>query len=108
MAGPDKHHWVQAIKKEIEQLEALKVWEVLDKMPPTRVRQRPLKYKWVLKVKYEKGVPIKYKARLTAMGCHQREGIDFSETFSPVARLTVLRMIIALGWCHRRLRFLAS
>jgi hypothetical protein len=97
MAGPDKHHWVQAIKKEIEQLEALKVWEVLDKMPPTRVRQRPLKYKWVLKVKYEKGVPIKYKARLTAMGCHQREGIDFSETFSPVARLTVLRMIIALG-----------
>ena len=37
------------------------------------------------------------QARLTAMGCHQREGIDFSETFSPVARLTVLRMLIALG-----------
>jgi hypothetical protein len=31
------------------------------------------------------------------MGCHQRAGIDFSETFSPVARLAALRLIIALG-----------
>lgn len=51
----------------------------------------------VLKVKYEGGKPKKYKARFTVMGYHQRQGIDYSETFSPVANLAVFRIIIAVG-----------
>ena len=38
-----------------------------------------------------------YKARLTAKGCHQREGLDFNDTFSPVARLSTIRLILALS-----------
>jgi transposase InsO family protein len=97
LAGRDRARWEAAIHAEIDQLRSLGVWQVLDSLPTDRKRIKALNHKWVLKVKYEGGKPTKYKARLTVMGCHQREGIDYSETFSPVANLAVLRIIIALG-----------
>ena len=46
-------------------------------------------------MKYIDGAPNKFKMRLTAKGCNQREGIDFDETFSPVARITTIRFLVA-------------
>ena len=43
------------------------------------------------------GKPKSFRSRITAKGCSQKAGIDFQEKFSPVARITNLRLIIALG-----------
>ena len=55
-------------------------------------------YKWTFKIKRDEfNNIIKYKSRLCAKGFTQREGIDYNETFSPVARHTTFRLIMSLG-----------
>ena len=94
MHGPDRDQWLASKRLELANLDRLETFKVVDGLPAGR---RALGFKWVHKVKSENGRPVLYKSRLTVMGCHQRAGIDFSETFSPVARLAALRLIIALG-----------
>jgi hypothetical protein len=54
--------------------------------------------KWVFKLKRdEAGAIIKHKARLVARGFVQREGIDFDDTFAPVARMESVRLLFALA-----------
>jgi hypothetical protein len=53
--------------------------------------------KWVFKLKRDKtGAIVKHKARLVARGIVQREGIDFDNTFAPVARMKSMRLFFAL------------
>ncbi|MCY6524747.1 reverse transcriptase domain-containing protein, partial [Actinobacillus pleuropneumoniae] len=53
--------------------------------------------KWIFKSKLnENGEVIRNKARLVCKGYAQQEGIDFEETFAPVARLEAIRMFLAL------------
>ena len=47
----------------------------------------------------ENGVVVKNKARLVAKGYNQEEGIDFDETFAPIARLEAIRMLLAYASC---------
>jgi hypothetical protein len=59
--------------------------------------------KWVFKLKRdEAGAIVKHKARLVARGFVQREGIDFDDTFAPVARMKSVQLLFALaaqeGW----------
>ncbi|KAH9679831.1 hypothetical protein KPL71_026290 [Citrus sinensis] len=57
--------------------------------------------KWVFRNKMdESGVVVRNKARLVAQGYNQEEGIDFDETFAPVARLESIRMLLAYA-CHK-------
>ena len=59
--------------------------------------RKPIGSKWIFKRKFNaSGYVGKYKARLVAKGYTQREGIDFVETFSPVAKFTSIRIISAL------------
>ncbi|GJZ80449.1 pol polyprotein [Tanacetum coccineum] len=55
-------------------------------------------YKWIFKKKMKAdGTVDKYKARLVIQGFRQREGLDYFDTYSPVTRITSIRMIIAIA-----------
>lgn len=87
-------HWQEAMAKEIAALEANGTWD-LEHLPPGK---RAIDSKWVYKVKYKPtGEVERYKARLVAKGFTQIEGIDFHETFAPVAKLVTVRSLLAVA-----------
>ncbi|GKD07136.1 retrovirus-related pol polyprotein from transposon TNT 1-94 [Tanacetum coccineum] len=84
--------WIVAMQEELNEFEQLKVWELVPR--PDRVMIITLK--WIFKVKLDElGGVLKNKARLVARGYRQEEGIDFEESFAPVARLEAIRIFIA-------------
>ncbi|GJY43936.1 retrovirus-related pol polyprotein from transposon TNT 1-94 [Tanacetum coccineum] len=83
--------WIEAMQ-ELNEFECLEVWELV----PCPDRVMIITLKWILKVKLDKlGGVLKNKARLVARGYSQEEGIDFEESFDPVARLEAIRIFIA-------------
>ncbi|KAL5230540.1 hypothetical protein ABZP36_029316 [Zizania latifolia] len=87
-------HWVNAMHEELENFERNKVWTLVE-LPPGC---NPIATKWVFKNKQgEDGVVVRNKARLVAQGFCQKEGIDFEETFTPVARLESIRILLAFA-----------
>ncbi|GJS22759.1 retrovirus-related pol polyprotein from transposon TNT 1-94 [Tanacetum coccineum] len=78
--------WIEAMQEELHEFERLEVWELIPCLDKVMV----ITLKWIYKVKLdEMGGIIKNKARLVARGYRQEEGIDFEESFAPVARLDV-------------------
>ncbi|GJQ97454.1 retrovirus-related pol polyprotein from transposon TNT 1-94 [Tanacetum coccineum] len=79
--------WIEAMQEELHEFERLKVWELVPR--PDKVMVITLK--WIYKVKLdEMGGILKNKARLVARGYRQEEGINFEESFAPVARLDAI------------------
>jgi hypothetical protein len=84
--------WVNAIHEELENFERNQVWTLVD--PPRDVNI--IGIKWVFKNKQgEDGEVVRNKARLVAQGYSQVEGLDFGETFAPVAHLEDIRILLA-------------
>eukprot|EP00253_Pinus_taeda_P004240 PITA_04240 len=80
--------------EELEQIEKNNTWELVHRPKDKNV----IGTKWVFKNKLnENGEVIRNKARLICKGYDQQEGIDFEETFSPVAILEAIRMFLALS-----------
>ncbi|XP_071712254.1 uncharacterized protein [Rutidosis leptorrhynchoides] len=86
--------WVEAMNKEITALESNQTWELVT-LPPNKV---PIGCKWVYMIKHNADGSIeRFKARLVAKGFTQKEGIDFKETFAPVAKMVTVRTFLAIG-----------
>ncbi|GJS01628.1 copia protein [Tanacetum coccineum] len=84
--------WIDAMQKEIHELDRLQVWELVPRPDHTM----PINLKWIFKVKLDEvGGVLKNKARLVAKGYCPEEGIDFEESFASVARIEAIRIFIA-------------
>ena len=76
--------WIIGMQEELNQFERNQVWELV----PRPSNKHIIGTRWVFKNKLdENGIIVRNKARLVAQGYNQEEGIDFEETFDPVARL---------------------
>eukprot|EP00253_Pinus_taeda_P034715 PITA_34715 len=87
-------YWIKAMNEELEQMEKNNTLELV----PRPHDKNNIKTKWIFKKKLnENGEVIRNKAKLVCKGYAQQEGIDFEETFAPVARLEAIRMFLVLS-----------
>jgi hypothetical protein len=88
-----KKEWMDAMTEEYQSIMKNNVWEVFPKPKNKYV----VSSKWIYKIKHATNGSIeKHKARFVARGFSQKEGIDYEETFSPVAKYTSIKTIISL------------
>lgn len=86
--------WKAAVDEEVRALEKNGTWEITD-LPRGK---KPVGCKWIFTVKYKAdGNVDRYKARLVAKGFTQSYGIDYQETFAPVAKLNTVRVLLSLA-----------
>ncbi|GJR52055.1 retrovirus-related pol polyprotein from transposon TNT 1-94 [Tanacetum coccineum] len=86
------HSWIESMQDELNQFERLQVWELV----PRPEGKNIIALKWLWKNKCDaENIVVRNKTRLVAKGYRQEEGIDFEESFAPVARLEAVRMFIA-------------
>nr|GEX98816.1 retrovirus-related Pol polyprotein from transposon TNT 1-94 [Tanacetum cinerariifolium] len=84
--------WIEAMQEELNEFECLEVWELVPRPDQVMV----ITLKWIYKVKLDElGGILKNKARLVTRVYRQEEGIDFEESFAPVARLEDIQIFLA-------------
>jgi hypothetical protein len=92
-------NWRTAMEEEMHALAENETWDLVN--APRGVK--PIGCRWVYKVKYNAdGTINRYKAPLVAKGYAQKHGIDYDQTFAPVAKMTTVRVLLAVaaakGW----------
>ncbi|GJY44545.1 retrovirus-related pol polyprotein from transposon TNT 1-94 [Tanacetum coccineum] len=84
--------WIESMQEELIQFKRLDVWVLV----PAPDNIKPFTLKWLFKNKHdEENTVIQNKTRLVVRGYHQEEGIDFEESFAPVARMEAIRIFLA-------------
>ncbi|KAJ9558311.1 hypothetical protein OSB04_012925 [Centaurea solstitialis] len=88
----DISDWVTAMQEELNQFERLGVWRLV----PRPKNKTIIDLKWIFKNKKDEDeIVTRNKARLVAKGFKQQAGIDYDETFAPVARIEAIRIFLA-------------
>ncbi|KAL5818254.1 hypothetical protein ACOSQ3_022150 [Xanthoceras sorbifolium] len=89
-----KTEWLKAMQEEMKSLHENHTFDLV-KLPQGR---KALKNKWVYKIKSEEGnLQPRYKARLVVKGFGQKKGVDFEEIFSPVVKMSSIRVVLGLA-----------
>src|SRR3954471_22941781 len=97
MEGPESEKWLEAMKSEIDSMYTNKVWTLVD-IPEDRMA---VENEWIFKKKNDSDGNVSiYKARLVAKGLRQIQGVDYEETFSPVAMIKSIRILLAIAAYH--------
>ncbi|XP_057251642.1 uncharacterized mitochondrial protein AtMg00820-like [Beta vulgaris subsp. vulgaris] len=91
-----KHEaWRQAMQAELDALERNGTWTIVD-LPPGK---KAIGSGWVYKIKYtDQSTVERFKARLVVRGNRQVEGVDYNETFAPVAKMGTVRLFLAVAF----------
>ncbi|KAL0380530.1 UNVERIFIED_CONTAM: Retrovirus-related Pol polyprotein from transposon TNT 1-94 [Sesamum angustifolium] len=97
MKSHDVAFWKEAVNDEMDSIMGNNTWVLVD-LPPGC---KPLGCKWI----FEKNMKVdgtieKFKARLVIQGFRQRPGIDYFDIYAPVARISTIRLLIALASIH--------
>lgn len=94
MASDDREHWKQAIEAELNAHTTNGTWSIVKRPKGASV----LSVKWIFTVKRDSsGNRERFKARLVARGFEQRPGVDYFQTFAPVARLDSIRTLLSIS-----------
>jgi hypothetical protein len=90
--------WILAMQDDLNNFTRNQVWELVE-FPKNK---NVIGTKWVYRNKQdERGIMVKNNARLVAKGYSQVEGLDYGETFTPVARLETIRILLAYASSHK-------
>jgi len=96
----DWTHWRQAINEELISMKKHEVWDTVSRPKDKRV----IKCKWIFDIKEDPNTgQQRYKARLVALGCGQRPGVDYGETFAPVVRTETVRLLFNISAQENRM-----
>nr|GEW06053.1 retrotransposon protein, putative, Ty1-copia subclass [Tanacetum cinerariifolium] len=94
LSDPEFEKWLVAMNAEMQSMYDNKVWRLVLLPPNAKV----VKSKWIYKKKTDMDGKVHiYKARLVAKGCTQTYGVGYEETFSPVADIRAIRILIAIA-----------
>ena len=89
-----KDKWIEA---EEDELRSFALNHVMAKKPSIPGNAKALPLKWIYTIKKDlKGIIVRYKARLVVQGFFQIFGVDYTDTYSPVAKFVSIRIILAL------------
>ncbi|KAK3017932.1 hypothetical protein RJ639_004021 [Escallonia herrerae] len=98
MKSQDSSFWKEAINEEIDSIMGNGTWKLVDLSSDSK----PISCKWIFKKKLRANGSIeKFKARLVAKGFSQKESVDYFDSYAPVARISTIRVLIALASIHK-------
>ncbi|KAD6119012.1 hypothetical protein E3N88_10283 [Mikania micrantha] len=93
VSDPESAKWLDAMNFEMQSMRDNQVWDLVELSPGSRA----VGSKWIFKRKTDMhGNVHTYKARLVAKGFTQTQGVDYDETFSPVAMIKSIRILLAI------------
>ena len=102
LSGKDGIHWKRAWEEEMTKLAIRNTWRTLPEKESPPQNQKPIKSKYIFKIKINRDGSLRYKVRLCACGYSQKYGIDYDETFAPTAKYkslcTVLTIAASNNW----------